>query len=169
MYTLLSGGTLIIQTQTLMKPKTFVDLLIGEKITHFGCTPGLFKIIEVTHSKSLFSVDPNLWGRSVEAGALEDPWVEPPREAFEWTLSPEECPSKATYIEISFEAGRPVSLNNERIDLVQLIENLNELGGSYGVGRIDHVENRLVGIKTREIYEAPAAVLLHASMQPWNL
>ncbi len=109
---------------------------------------------------SPFSVDANLWGRSCEAGVLEDPWAEAPEEAFDWTVSPESAPDTPRYVTIEFAGGRPVSLDGERLPLVTLIEQLNAVAGEHGVGRIDHVENRLVGIKSREVYEAPAAVTL---------
>ncbi len=109
---------------------------------------------------SPYSIDENLWGRSIECGILEDPWVEPPEEAFSWTKSPREAPDEASYVEIGFEEGTPVAIDGQKLGGVSLIGWLNELAGSHGVGRIDHVENRLVGIKSREIYEAPAAVVL---------
>ena len=109
---------------------------------------------------SPYSTDVNLWGRSVEAGVLEDPYQEPPADVWLWTKSPEDAPAKPEIIEIEFESGIPVALNGERMDGVQLVQRLNMIGGEHGVGRIDHVENRLVGIKSREIYEAPGAVLL---------
>ncbi len=112
---------------------------------------------------SPYSVDVNLWGRSIECGVLEDPWVEPPEEVYEWTVSPAKAPAEPAYTEITFERGVPVALEGEQLDGVRLIERLNQLGGAHGVGRIDHVENRLVGIKSREIYEAPAAVILHTA------
>lgn len=108
-----------------------------------------------------FSIDQNLWGRSCEAGVLEDPWEEPPAAAYAWTVDPAKAPNESEYIEIEFERGRPIGLNGKRMDCVPLIEQLNQLGGKHGVGRIDHVENRLVGIKSRELYEAPAALILH--------
>src|SRR5262245_38681943 len=111
--------------------------------------------------ESPYSIDQNLFGRSCEAGVLEDPWDEPPPEAFAWTVDPKKAPNEPEYIEIEFERGRPVGLNGEKMDGVPLLERLNEVGGKHGVGRIDHVENRLVGIKSRELYEAPAAVILH--------
>ncbi len=113
--------------------------------------------------KGPFSIDENLWGRSAEAGVLEDPWQEPPPEAYEWTRSPEEAPSEPAYVTIWYSHGMPVTLNGEEIGPVDLVEQLNELGGLHGVGRIDHIEDRLVGIKSREIYEAPAAVILHTA------
>lgn len=108
-----------------------------------------------------FSVDENIFGRSVEAGILEDPYVEPPEAAFQWTTDPRNAPNEPEYVEIDFEAGRPTAINGEKMDAVPLLEWLNKTGGKHGVGRIDHIENRLVGIKSREIYEAPAGVILH--------
>ncbi len=109
---------------------------------------------------SPFSVDANLWGRSCEAGVLEDPWAEAPEEAFEWTTSPRNAPDEPAYADVSFEQGVPVALGGERLKLAELVTRLNALAGAHGVGRIDHVENRLVGIKSREVYEAPAAISL---------
>jgi len=116
--------------------------------------------VEATR-KSIYSTDQNLWGRSIEAGVLEDPWIEPPADAFQWTANPASAPDQPEEIEIGFDHGRPVSLNGRELDGVELIAAVNEIAGRHGVGRIDHVENRLVGIKSREIYEAPAAVVLH--------
>ena len=116
--------------------------------------------VEAT-KKSIFSTDQNLWGRSIEAGILEDPWVEPPPETFQWTVDPRSAPDEPEVVEIGFEHGRPVSLNGRTLDGTALIEELNQIAGRHGVGRIDHIENRLVGIKSREIYEAPAAIVLH--------
>jgi argininosuccinate synthase len=116
--------------------------------------------VEATQ-ESPYSIDQNLWGRSCEAGILEDPWHEPPADAFAWTADPARAPTEPEYVEIEFAHGVPVGLNGQPQDGVPLILRLNELGGKHGVGRIDHVENRLVGIKSRELYEAPAAVILH--------
>ena len=121
---------------------------------------------------SPYSIDENLWGRSNECGVLEDPWVEPPEDAFAWTTSPDKAPDSPAYIEIGFEQGTPVTLDGKKMDGVSLIQKLNELAGGHGVGRIDHIENRLVGIKSREIYEAPAAVVLlqaHKALQALTL
>jgi argininosuccinate synthase len=107
-----------------------------------------------------FSIDANIWGRACEAGVLEDPWAEAPEAAFDWTNPLHLAPEEAEYVEIEFEQGVPVGLNGEKVELVPLIETLNELGGKHGVGRIDHIENRLVGIKSREVYENPAALIL---------
>lgn len=118
--------------------------------------------IPVTNA-SPYSTDQNLWGRSIECGILEDPWTEPPADVYTWTSN---TPSaEPSYVEITFDHGIPIALNNEEIDGATLIERLNTLAGSYGIGRIDHVENRLIGIKSREIYEAPAAVVLHTAHQ----
>jgi len=118
--------------------------------------------IDVT-KKSPYSIDKNIWGIAIEAGVLEDPMVEPPEDAYVMTKSCDKTPKKPRYIEISFEKGVPVKLNGKRMSLVALIESLNKIAGEYGVGRFDMIENRLVGIKSREVYEAPAAdVLLKA-------
>lgn len=114
---------------------------------------------------SPYSTDVNLWGRSIEAGILEDPWVEPPADVWLWTKSADAAPNKAQYIEIEFEKGIPVALDGEAMGGVQLVQQLNDIAGEHGVGRIDHLENRLIGIKSREIYEAPAAVVLHQAHQ----
>jgi argininosuccinate synthase len=111
--------------------------------------------------ESPYSIDQNLWGRSCEAGVLEDPWDEPPADAFAWTTDPAKAPNEPEYVEIEFDHGIPIALGGVKTDGVALIEKLNKLGGKHGVGRIDHVENRLVGIKSRELYEAPAGVILH--------
>lgn len=111
--------------------------------------------------ESPYSIDQNLFGRSCEAGVLEDPWDEPPAEAFAWTTDPAAAPDAPHYVEIEFAQGKPIALDGQKLDGVPLIEQLNLLGGQHGIGRIDHVENRLVGIKSRELYEAPAAVILH--------
>ena len=112
-----------------------------------------------------YSIDENLWGRSIECGILEDPWQEPPEDVFAWTKPPADTPDEAGYVEIGFERGVPVSLDDQTMDGVGLLIRLNELAGGHGIGRIDHVEDRLVGIKSREIYEAPAAVTLIAAHQ----
>ncbi len=107
-----------------------------------------------------FSIDQNLWGRSCECGVLEDPWVEPPEAAYALTNSFEKAPEKPEEIIIGFEHGIPVSLNGQAKSFPALIAELNQIAGRHGVGRIDHVENRLIGIKSREVYEAPAAMTL---------
>lgn len=110
---------------------------------------------------SPYSIDENIWGTSIECGALEDPMCEPPADAFQRTTAPEDSPGEPEYVSVDFEEGIPVALNDVAAGDVQLIRSLNEIAGRHGVGRIDLVENRLVGIKSREIYEAPAASVLH--------
>ncbi len=119
--------------------------------------------LPIAPSNNKYSTDENLWGRSAEAGELEDPWVEPPEDAYEWTVSPGAAPDEPAYVEIRFEEGVPTAVDGEAMAGVAMISHLNELAGAHGIGRIDHVENRLVGIKSREVYESPAAVLLHAA------
>jgi len=115
--------------------------------------------VPVTAS-SPYSIDQNLWGRSIECGILEHPDVEPPSEVFEWTTPIEDTPDKPEYITIGFEKGVPVSLNGEKMAPVKLIEKVQDIAGKHGVGRIDHMEDRIVGLKSREVYEAPAATTL---------
>jgi argininosuccinate synthase len=107
-----------------------------------------------------YSVDQNLWGRSIECGVLENPYTEPPANIYEWTNAPEQAPDKPEYVIIKFEEGVPVAVNDERLGPVEIVKKLNYIGGKHGVGRIDHIEDRLVGIKSRETYECPAATLL---------
>ncbi|AKU90416.1 argininosuccinate synthase [Vulgatibacter incomptus] len=113
--------------------------------------------------KSPFSVDENLWGRSIEGGVLEDPNQEPPEEAFAWTKSWKDAPNEPAYLEIGFEAGKPVSVNGQAMGPAALIHEVGRVAGENGVGRIDLMENRVVGIKSRELYECPAAVVLIAA------
>ena len=112
---------------------------------------------------SPYSVDQNLWGRANECGVLENPWNEAPEDAYDLTVAPEAAPDSPAYVNIDFEAGVPVALDGKKMKLADLILELNDLAGQHGVGRIDHVENRLVGIKSREIYECPGAVTLLAA------
>lgn len=114
-------------------------------------------------SASPYSIDENLWGKSIECGVLEDPWTEPPEDIYTWTKSPNDAPDEPAYVVIAFERGVPVALDGQEMKGADLVERLNALAGEHGVGRIDHVENRLVGIKSREIYEAPAATVLLAA------
>ena len=124
---------------------------------------GQARNLPINANRSRFSTDENLWGRSVEAGELEDPWLEPPEDAYAWTSPVTGTPDEPAYIEIHFEQGIPTAVDGESMGGVDLVNYLNTLSGTHGVGRIDHVENRLVGIKSREIYECPAATLLHAA------
>jgi argininosuccinate synthase len=131
-----------------------------------------YKIPIPVTKKNPYSIDENLWGRAVECGILEDPWNEPPEDAFIWTKSPDKTPNKPTYIEIEFEKGIPVALDGEKMDGISLIARLNQVAGDNGVGRIDHIENRLVGIKSREVYEAPAPIVLvqaHMALEEMTL
>jgi argininosuccinate synthase len=118
-----------------------------------------FKIPVEATKKSPFSIDQNIWGVAIEAGILENPWQEAPEAAYRITQSPLRAP-RPRYVEIEFKAGVPVALNGKKMPLVALIEKLTSMTGAYGIGRIDQMENRLVGIKSREIYEAPAAETL---------
>ncbi|AEF26141.1 argininosuccinate synthase [Streptococcus parauberis] len=109
---------------------------------------------------SPYSIDQNLWGRANECGVLENPWNQAPEEAFGITTSPEKAPNKPEFVDITFKAGKPIAINGQDMPLANLILELNKIAGAHGVGRIDHVENRLVGIKSREIYECPGAITL---------
>jgi argininosuccinate synthase len=113
--------------------------------------------------ESPYSTDFNLWGRAVDCGALEDPWHEPPEDIYTLTKPPGECPDEPAYVEVSFERGVPTAINGVAMPTLDLIASLGTIAGANGVGRIDLIENRLVGIKSREVYEAPAAVVLHAA------
>ncbi len=112
---------------------------------------------------SVYSIDSNLWGRAIASGGLEDAWREPPEEIYTLTRPPQECPDEPAYVELDFEAGVPVRANGVEMAMLELIESLEVIAGAHGVGRIDVVENRLAGIKAREVYEAPAAVVLHTA------
>ena len=118
------------------------------------------KGIPVSSAAKKYSIDQSIWGRSIECGVLEDASQEPPEDAFEWTVAPEKAPDTPEYITIKFKAGVPVALNKEELAPLALIEKLNKTAGKHGVGRIDHIEDRLVGIKSREVYECPVATVL---------
>jgi argininosuccinate synthase len=119
--------------------------------------------IPVAASSSVYSHDRNLWHISSEGGSLEDPWNEPPKEVFTISVSPEEAPNTPETIEIGFVSGKPVSLNGADMDPVTLVDKLNALGGKHGIGRADIVENRLVGMKSRGVYETPGGTILYAA------
>ncbi|MEZ0290424.1 MAG: argininosuccinate synthase [Sulfolobales archaeon] len=123
-----------------------------EILTSYG-----YKVPEV-HKK--YSVDENLWSRSIEGGEIDNAMTEPPEEAFEWTVSPDKAPDTPLYLDIEFEEGVPRKINGEKIDPVNMIKNLNRLIGLHGFGRVDLIESRVVGLKSREVYEAPAALTL---------
>jgi len=107
-----------------------------------------------------YSVDQNLWGRSIECGVLEYPDQEPPEDIFEWTVSPEKAPDAPEYLVLKFEEGMPTAVNGQEMEPVTLIQTINKVAGKHGIGRIDHIEDRLVGIKSREVYECPAATVI---------
>jgi argininosuccinate synthase len=116
--------------------------------------------IPIVPSKSIYSVDQNIWGRSIESGPMENPNNEPPSDAFEWTVSPEDAPDEPGYLDIAFRNGVPTRVNGRAMEPLKLVSYVNQFAGSHGVGRIDHVEDRLVGIKSREVYECPAASVI---------
>jgi argininosuccinate synthase len=118
------------------------------------------KGISIPHLSDPYSIDQNIWGRSIECGPLENAELEPLEEIYELTVSPENAPDKPEYITILFEAGVPVGLNGKKIKPVALIEKLNTIAGKHGIGRVDHIEDRLIGIKSREVYESPAAEVM---------
>lgn len=136
--------------------------LSREDAIHYAIKNNIPLPIDLTNP---FSIDQNLWGRSCECGVLEDPWAEPPEAAYALTKNIKATPDEAVEIIIGFEKGVPVSLNDKKLPLFELITQLNMIAGEHGVGRIDHIENRLVGIKSREVYEAPAAMVLIAAHQ----
>ena len=107
-----------------------------------------------------YSVDQNIWGRSIECGILEKPGSEPPSDVYEWTNAPQDAPDNPEYVTIEFEGGVPIAVNGKRMTPIEIVKKLNYIGGKHSVGRIDHIEDRLVGIKSREVYECPAAVIL---------
>ncbi|MFA5622337.1 MAG: argininosuccinate synthase [Thermovirgaceae bacterium] len=123
-------------------------------------------------AESPYSIDGNLWGRSIECGPLEDPWTEPPSDAFALTVDPWDAPDEQEYLEITFKKGIPVAINGNEMDGVALIAELNRIAGTHGVGRIDMIEDRLVGFKSREVYECPATVCLlqaHQALESMTL
>ena len=120
-----------------------------------------YKIPVFAGKEKPYSIDRNLWGVCIECGPLEDPWKEPPEDAYQITTPPEKSPSKPVYLDIYFEQGIPTKIDGKFLSPVELIKKLNRIGGAHGIGRVDLVENRVVGIKSREIYEAPAATILY--------
>jgi argininosuccinate synthase len=113
--------------------------------------------------KNPYSIDRNLWGVSIECGVLEDPWTKPPADAWQITADPDTAPAKGAAVEIKFEKGLPVAIDGKRMKPVSLVDRLQRLGAKHGVGRIDMIENRMVGFKSRELYESPAGVILHTA------
>lgn len=113
--------------------------------------------------ESPYSIDDNMWGRAIECGVLEDPWIEPPSDVYELTVDPQEAPDAPTYLTLSFKEGLPVACDGQKMSFLEVIAQLNAVAGANGCGRIDMVENRLVGVKSREIYECPASLSLIAA------
>jgi argininosuccinate synthase len=111
-------------------------------------------------AESPYSIDQNLWGRSIECGVMEDPWAEPPEDAFIWVRPIAKTPDKPEYVEIEFAKGIPVAVNGRKMEGVALVQHVNDLAGKHGIGKVDHIEDRVVGIKSREVYETPAALVL---------
>ena len=130
----------------------------------FATRAGL-ELREVGDDQRVYSIDRNMWGQAIEGEDLEDTWQQPPEDAFSWTRAPEDTSDTPEEVTIGFEEGTPVSLNGQPTDLVELIEALNAIAGAHGVGRVDHLENRLVGIKSREVYETPAAIILYKAIK----
>ena len=120
---------------------------------------------EVGSDQRVYSIDRNLWGQAIEGEDLEDTWLVPPEDAYSWTKPIEETPDEYVEVVVGFEKGVPVSVDGSLKSGVELISILNDMAGEHGVGRIDHIENRLVGIKSREVYETPAAIVLHTALK----
>ncbi len=118
------------------------------------------KGIPVSENAKKYSIDASVWGRAIECGLLEDASQPPPDDAYEWTVAPEKAPDKAEIVTITFEAGVPVAVNGKKMTPLALIEEVNRIAGRNGVGRIDHIEDRIVGLKSREVYECPAALVI---------
>lgn len=114
-------------------------------------------------AEKIYSRDGNLWHLSHEGGLLEDPWNEPEEDMYQFSVSPQSAPDEPEYLTLSFEQGVPVAVNGERLGLVELVERLNLIGGRHGIGRVDLVENRLVGMKSRGVYETPGGTLLYTA------
>jgi len=124
-----------------------------------------FELRSIGETQRVYSIDRNLWGQAIEGEDLEDTWVPPPEDAYSWTNPMGKTPDSHENIVIGFISGTPVSLNGREISGLSLIEELNRVSGLHGIGRIDHLENRLVGIKSREVYENPGAVVLHKALK----
>lgn len=142
---------------TIIAPLREWELMTREEEIEYAQTRGIPIPVK---KKSPYSIDRNLWGVSIECGVLEDPDTAPPEDCYQWTQDPLKSPRKTVEVEIAFQRGIPYGLNGKRMSGLSLIQKLNELGSRYGIGRIDSIENRFVGIKSREIYEAPAATIL---------
>ncbi len=153
------GGTKILDPKLkTVAPVKIWDLKSREEEIEYGKKKKI--PIDVT-KKKIYSIDKNLWGVSIECGALENPWQEPPGDAYLWTTAAEKAPSKPQYLEIYFEKGAPKKINGKTYSLISLISKLNNIGSKHSIGRADSIENRVIGLKSREIYEAPAGTILH--------
>jgi len=152
-----AGVTALAPHLKVLAPLREWDLLTRDQEIEYAAERGI--PVPVT-KKSPYSYDRNLWGVAIECGVLEDPWERPPEDAYLMTKAPADAPDEAVEVEIAFEKGLPVSVDGEGLGGVELIEKLNALGGEHGVGRLDVIEDRLVGIKSREVYEAPAGEIL---------
>ncbi|MDR2956917.1 MAG: argininosuccinate synthase [Coriobacteriales bacterium] len=145
------------------------DLLTREQEMQWAAARGI--PVPTTVSQP-YSIDDNIWGRTIECGILEDPWVEPPEDIYELTQAPDKGPDDPQYIVVGFDAGVPCSLDGLPMSFYDIIVQLNEIGGRHGYGRIDMIENRLVGLKSREIYETPGALALieaHKALEDMTL
>ncbi len=149
--------TMLDPTLTIIAPVREWDLKTRNEEMDWASAHG----VEVpTTKKSPYSIDDNLWGRAIECGVLEDPWIEPPEDIWTMTTSPEAAPDEPEYVEIEFADGLPCAINGEKDGLLSIIEKMNEIAGKHGYGRLDMIENRLVGVKSRECYEVPGALAL---------
>ncbi len=152
-----SSITMLDPTLTIIAPVRDWDLKSREEEMEWAAAHG---ISVPTTNASPYSIDDNLWGRAIECGVLEDPWAEPPADIYTMTVDPTEAPDAPTYVDIQFEAGIPVALNGQPMSYLDIVYAMNDIAGSNGYGRIDMIENRLVGVKSRECYECPGALAL---------
>ena len=152
-----SSITMLDPTLTIIAPVRDWDLKSREEEMEWAAAHG---ISVPTTNASPYSIDDNLWGRAIECGVLEDPWAEPPADIYTMTVDPTEAPDAPTYVDIQFEAGIPVALNGQPMSYLDIVYAMNDIAGSNGYGRIDMIENRLVGVKSRECYECPCALAL---------
>ncbi|MBB3170224.1 argininosuccinate synthase [Parvibacter caecicola] len=152
-----SSITMLDPTLQIIAPVRDWDLKSREEEMEWAAAHG---ITVPTTNASPYSIDDNLWGRAIECGVLEDPWAEPPADIYTMTVDPMQAPDVPTYVDIQFEAGLPVGLNSKPMSYLDIVYAMNDIAGSNGYGRIDMIENRLVGVKSRECYEAPGALAL---------
>lgn len=144
-------------TLEILAPVREWDLLTRPAEMEWAATHG---VPVPTTQGSPYSIDDNLWGRAIECGVLEDPWNEPPEDIYTMTVDPTQAPDEPEYAVLGFKAGKPCSLNGEEMSFLDIILKMNEISGRNGYGRVDMVENRLVGVKSRECYEVPAALAI---------